>query len=286
MPFYLLTLSAAFAWEANKDTLGNEMKWLQAPIKFVVNTDGKHDIEPSDIEQVVQETAATWDCTKYGGYLSFEYDGTSKITEVSAYDDAHAISFVDTWVDPPELLALTYVFSGEGGEIKHFDMQINSHFYTWTLDGANGTHDLQNMLAHEFGHALGLGHSMEMEATMAPTAPPGETSKRDLHNDDIEGFVYLYGGEAPTGDEGPPQFGCSSVPSTGSSTGDDNGSASNGSSSGGSSVGGGGPNAPASTGGTFMPIENSGCSAIGQQQYWLFLTGLTLFGLRRQSKFS
>ena len=260
----------------------NEMKWLQAPIKFVVNTDGKHDIDPGAIEQAVQETAAAWDCTKYGGYLSFEYDGTSKITDVSAYDDTHAISFVDTWVDPPELLALTYVFSGEDGEIKHFDMQINSHFYTWTLDGANGTHDLQNMLAHEFGHALGLGHSAELEATMAPTAPPGEISKRDLHTDDIQGFVYLYGGQAPEGDEEPPNFGCSSIPNSDGST--DNSSGSGSSSSGGSSMGGGGPNAPASTGGTFMPIENSGCSAVTSQQYWLFLLGLPLFGLRRKQQ--
>ncbi|MGC6507986.1 MAG: matrixin family metalloprotease [Myxococcota bacterium] len=278
MPFYLLTLSTALAWEANKDTLGNEMRWLQTPIKFVLNTDGKHELDPSKIEDIVRETAAAWDCSKYGGYLSFEYDGTTKVTDVSAYDDAHAISFVDTWVDPPELLALTYVFSGEDGEIKHFDMHINSHFYTWSLDGANGTHDLQNMLAHEFGHALGLGHSEEIEATMAPTAPPGETSKRDLHNDDIQGFVYLYGGQAPNDEEGPPSFGCSSIPSEDAQTDNDSEDAS----SGGGSFGGGGPNAPANSGGTFMPIENSGCSAMMGQQYWLFMLGLPLLGLRRK----
>jgi MYXO-CTERM domain-containing protein len=285
MSFYLFVLSTAFAWEVSTNNLGKEMRWLEAPVKFVINTDGKHDLEPSDIEQAVQDAASVWDCTKYGGYLYFDYDGTTKITEVNANDDAHAISFVDTWVEHPELLALTYVFSNENGDIMHFDMQINSHFYTWTLDGANGTHDLQNMFAHEFGHALGLGHSEEIEATMAPTAPPGETSKRDLHNDDIQGFVYLYGGEAPASDEeGPPQLGCSSVPSqnTSSDTTNENNSAAGNNSS--AAIGGGGPSGPSSTGGAFVPIENSGCSAVGNSHVGFFLSGLALLGLRRRQR--
>ena len=47
-------------------------------------------------------------------------------------------------------------------------------------------------MTHEFGHALGLEHSDEANASMSSTTSVGELSKRDVHDDDIQGFVSLY----------------------------------------------------------------------------------------------
>jgi hypothetical protein len=48
-------------------------------------------------------------------------------------------------------------------------------------------------MAHEYGHALGLGHSGSAQATMAPSGSPGQTSIRSIHADDIAGIQCIYG---------------------------------------------------------------------------------------------
>lgn len=282
MNFYFLLLPAASAWEINTDTLGNEQRWLQTPINFSINTDGKHDLAPEAVEGAIMEAAAVWDCTKYGGYLYFEYAGTTKISEVSHLDEQNAISFSDTWTEDPDLLALTYAFTTSDGELIHFDMRINSHFHVWTLDGENGTNDLQNTMAHEFGHAIGMGHSEDLTATMAPTATPGEIEKRDLNEDDIDGFVYLYNGEAPNmNDESPPLFGCNSVPSGDANQADDQDVDEDNDSL---ASGGLGPSGPSSTGGSLMPIEKGGCTTAPTNPSLAALLGVILFGFLRKRK--
>ncbi|MFL5364544.1 MAG: myxosortase-dependent metalloprotease, MXAN_2677/MXAN_2678 family [Myxococcales bacterium] len=52
--------------------------------------------------------------------------------------------------------------------------------------------DVQNTITHEAGHTLGLAHSRDPAATMAASAPPGETSKRVLGADDLNGICAIY----------------------------------------------------------------------------------------------
>ncbi|MFT4647799.1 MAG: hypothetical protein ACI9X4_001013 [Glaciecola sp.] len=53
--------------------------------------------------------------------------------------------------------------------------------------------DLQSVATHEYGHALGLGHSGTNAATMAPSIGNGQTSTRSIHADDIAGLQDIYG---------------------------------------------------------------------------------------------
>jgi peptidoglycan hydrolase-like protein with peptidoglycan-binding domain len=70
----------------------------------------------------------------------------------------------------------------------HFD---DAETWTITVPPATGTIDLVSVAAHEFGHSLGLGHSLETGALMyAFYGGP----HRFLHSDDIAGIQTIYGG--------------------------------------------------------------------------------------------
>jgi len=59
-------------------------------------------------------------------------------------------------------------------------------------DPVAGAHDIQGVLAHEYGHALGLGHSSVPGATMFPTAS-SEVAARSIEPDDVAGMQFVYG---------------------------------------------------------------------------------------------
>ena len=93
-------------------------------------------------------------------------------------------------------------FDGKSGVLAHAFYPSNpppikgdSHFddaETWTVKvPTGGGIDLVTVAAHEFGHALGLRHSTDSSALMAPfySGP-----RRFLSPDDIAGIQSLYGG--------------------------------------------------------------------------------------------
>jgi uncharacterized protein (TIGR03382 family) len=103
-------------------------------------------------------------------------------------------------------IALTTVqYNIRTGEIVDADIELNGAEYVFTaFDGlpcptalftrppSCVATDVQNTLTHEIGHILGLDHSRVSSATMFASAPLGETSKRVLDDDDIEGLCAIY----------------------------------------------------------------------------------------------
>lgn len=75
------------------------------------------------------------------------------------------------------------------GEV-HFD--YDEH---WTVGNGVGT-DLLQVAAHEFGHVLGLQHSLEPDAVMSPFY--SDSYPLQLSEDDRRGIQYLYGPPRPT----------------------------------------------------------------------------------------
>jgi hypothetical protein len=91
-------------------------------------------------------------------------------------------------------LAFTETPISDGWRIRFCD--------EWVWDDGPGTisnrWDIQGVAAHEYGHALGLGHSTVSAATMAPSGAPGQTGLRSIHSDDIAGIKCIYGVAAGT----------------------------------------------------------------------------------------
>jgi hypothetical protein len=50
----------------------------------------------------------------------------------------------------------------------------------------------KTIAAHEFGHALGMGHSGIAAATMYPSTSSCNANNRSLDTDDISGILFLY----------------------------------------------------------------------------------------------
>lgn len=53
--------------------------------------------------------------------------------------------------------------------------------------------DIQGVACHEYGHALGLGHSNVNGATMYPSISGTGVAQRSIENDDINGVRFVYG---------------------------------------------------------------------------------------------
>jgi len=87
------------------------------------------------------------------------------------------------------VLAFTETPISDGWRIRFCDE------WTWD-DGPGGIQtrwDIQGIMVHEYGHALGLGHSGVGTATMAPSGSPGQTTLRSIEPDDIAGIQCIYG---------------------------------------------------------------------------------------------
>lgn len=88
-------------------------------------------------------------------------------------------------------------FDGAGGTLAHAYFPVyggDAHFddsELWTIGSFKGTNLLQTA-AHEFGHSLGLSHSDQYKALMAPFYR-GYESKVRLDIDDITAIQALYG---------------------------------------------------------------------------------------------
>ena len=76
------------------------------------------------------------------------------------------------------------------------------YYETWTWDDGPGTsisgYDLQGVATHEYGHALGLGHSEVSGATMRPMVIGNGVANRSIESDDVAGIQAIYGTASPS----------------------------------------------------------------------------------------
>jgi hypothetical protein len=89
------------------------------------------------------------------------------------------------------VLAFCETPTTDGWRIRyHQDPQWNDG--PTTAIGFNGM-DLQGVACHEYGHAIGLGHTNVAGSTMTPAVSGNATADRSIGTDDINGVRAVYG---------------------------------------------------------------------------------------------
>ena len=137
-----------------------------------------------------------------GAEFAFTYGGTSTQTAVGS-NGTNLIYFDTTPPDGGGYIAATYIWHN-GANVTENDMVFNDAEYTWW--NGSGTcfnkMDIWNIATHEFGHYLCLADlygGSDSAKTMYGYGDYCDTHARDLHQDDVNGIIAIYGSGGSTG---------------------------------------------------------------------------------------
>jgi len=109
-------------------------------------------------------------------------DGINLITMADTPANREILGWSST--DPGAVAQTRIFFDINTGEITETDIILNPR-YQFSTNLAFGTYDLQSILTHEIGHALGCDHSSVQSDTMYYSMAAGEFYQRNLSADAI-----------------------------------------------------------------------------------------------------
>ena len=200
----------SFACEAGESP--KDIFWPSSCVNYHINLDFGG-LGEDETVAALEESFEAWNAVECSG-LEMVFAGTTDEDRVGFLNSAGLSGNAnvllvrsDRWDHMRGVLALTSVtFSPSDGKIVDADIEINSVDFTLTTGDQRVRIDIANTMTHEAGHFLGLDHTTIDDATMFPTAPLGETSKRSLDQDDIDGVcdAYPVGGQASSACLGAP----------------------------------------------------------------------------------
>ncbi|MFT7624556.1 MAG: hypothetical protein ACI9WU_003744 [Myxococcota bacterium] len=185
------------------------LRWFSSQIDIWYDNNPPVDLTESGARTAIENAYQRWSsltCSGVSSPFTFDFVGDRACTV--GFDDTQGavnescviwVTNKLAWIHGDSVLALTSLtFNDVTGEIIDADLELNDAGFEFVTGGCVPPRiDLANTVVHEAGHVLGLHHSKESEATMHSMAPPCETKKADLHQDDIDGYCAMYGPDAP-----------------------------------------------------------------------------------------
>ena len=173
-------------------------KWPQPQTPYYVNSTNL-DMPGAVADAAVRAGAETWVLQAMA--FRFVHAGPSSQT-TNSNDGINLVMFRNA--SSGSAIATTYWWY-EGSRIIDADIVFWDRAFKFFAgaSGCSGGFYIEDIAAHEFGHALGLGHSTSPTATMYPSASTCDSTIRALDADDISGVRALY----PPGPPPPPPTG-------------------------------------------------------------------------------
>ncbi|KAL1782057.1 matrix metalloproteinase-20 [Sigmodon hispidus] len=166
---------------ANYRLFPGEPKWKKNILTYRVSK-YTPSMSPAEVDKAVEMALRAWSTAVPLNFIRINSGEADIMISFETGDHGDSYPF-----DGPRG-TLAHAFApGEGlGGDTHFD-----NAEKWTM-GTNGF-NLFTVAAHEFGHALGLGHSTDPSALMYPTYRYQNPYRFHLPKDDVKGIQALYG---------------------------------------------------------------------------------------------
>jgi hypothetical protein len=182
---------APMAYVANGPT------WSQPQTSYYINATNL-DLPGFSAETAVRSGADVW--LLQAAAFRFAYTGLSSQT-TTTNDGINLVVFRNA--SSGSAIATTYWWS-QGSRIVDADIVFWDGAFQFFAGatGCSGGFYIEDIAAHEFGHALGLGHSTSTSATMYPSVSYCNMGNRTLDADDIAGVTALYPSRAPSAPTG------------------------------------------------------------------------------------
>jgi len=162
--------------------------WGLAQVPYYVNG-GNLDLSAASAVTAVRAGADAWYLQAAAG-VRLSFAGQTAQTATGS-DGLNLVVFRNA--SNGSAIATTYWWSS-GSRIIDADVVFwdgGFRFFAGTTGCAGGFY-IEDVAAHEFGHALGLAHSSSTGATMYPSTSSCSTNPRSLEADDIAGARALY----------------------------------------------------------------------------------------------
>src|SRR3954471_6605623 len=162
--------------------------WAQPVVPYYINP-ANLDLPTSAIEPAIRSAADAWRLQS-GASFAFAFAGYSAET-TNTNDGINLIMFRNA--SSGSAIATTYTWFS-GSTMIDADMvfwDAGFQFFTGS-SGCSGGFYIEDVATHEFGHALGLGHSTGAAATMYPSISTCSQQSRTLDADDIAAVLSIY----------------------------------------------------------------------------------------------
>lgn len=176
-------------------------------VDYVVNKRGSEDLPFGDAVAAVEAAFGTWRQAN-GSALDFarlaDPDPLSRGTTPNKADQINVIFWEegprDVWMIPDfDFARVIRDADGATGELLDVDIVVNGHQYRWTTTQADGSFtsrtgpaDVQEALTKAVGEFIGLNPVPTAGNVMELRDYPGNTSKRNLTQDELAAALDLY----------------------------------------------------------------------------------------------